>query len=47
VIDYPTHGLWRFYCQVLGMRINEDIDGWMIIGAKPGLWQLAFQRTAE
>ena len=27
--------------------INEDIDGWVVIGAAPGLRQLAFQRVAE
>jgi hypothetical protein len=27
--------------------INEDIDGWVVIGAAPGLRQLAFQRVTE
>ena len=31
--------LARFYCKVLGMRINEDIDGWVVIGSEPGLRQ--------
>jgi Glyoxalase-like domain len=29
------------------MRINEDIDGWVVIGSEPGLRQLAFQRVTE
>ena len=29
------------------MRINEDIDGWVVIGSGPGLRQLAFQRAAH
>ena len=29
------------------MRVNEDIDGWVVIGLEPGLRQLAFQRAAE
>jgi len=29
------------------MRINEDIDGWVVIGSGPGLRQLAFQRAAD
>jgi catechol 2,3-dioxygenase-like lactoylglutathione lyase family enzyme len=47
VIDCPDpRALAEFYCQVLGMSINEDIDGWVVIGAAPGLCQLAFQRVA-
>src|ERR1700691_3926993 len=34
-------------CPVLGMRVNEDIDGWVVIGSAPGLRQLAFQRATE
>jgi catechol 2,3-dioxygenase-like lactoylglutathione lyase family enzyme len=46
VIDRPdARGLMQFYCQVLGMRVNEDMDGWVAIGAEPGLWQLAFDRV--
>jgi hypothetical protein len=37
--------LAKFYCQVLGMRVNEDIDGWLVIGSEPGPRQLAFQRV--
>ncbi len=29
------------------MRINEDIDGWVVIGSQPGLRELAFQRVTE
>lgn len=48
VIDCPNpRALAEFYCQVLGMRINEDIDGWVVIGSGPGLRQLAFQRVTE
>jgi catechol 2,3-dioxygenase-like lactoylglutathione lyase family enzyme len=48
VIDCPDpRALAGFYCQVLGMRVNEDIDGWVVIGSEPGLRQLAFQRAIE
>jgi catechol 2,3-dioxygenase-like lactoylglutathione lyase family enzyme len=48
VIDCPDpRALAKFYCQVLGMQVNEDIDGWVVIGSGPGLRQLAFQRTSE
>jgi len=48
VIDCPDpRALAEFYCQVLGMRINEDIDGWVVIGAEPGRRELAFQRATE
>src|SRR5689334_5434378 len=48
VIDCPDpRALARFYCQVLGMRVNEDIDGWVVIGSEPGLRELAFQRATE
>ncbi len=37
VIDCPDpRVLANFYCQVLGMRVNEDIDGWVVIGSGPG-----------
>ena len=46
VIDCPDpRALAGFYCQVLGMRVNEDIEGWVVIGSAPGLRQLAFQRA--
>ena len=48
VIDCPDpRALAEFYCQVLGMRVNEDIGDWVVIGLTPGLRQLAFQRAAE
>jgi catechol 2,3-dioxygenase-like lactoylglutathione lyase family enzyme len=48
VIDCPDpRALAEFYCRVLGMRINEDIDGWVVIGLDSGLRQLAFQRVTE
>ena len=44
-MDCPDpRALAEFYCQVLGMRINEDMDGWVVIGSGPGLRQLAFRR---
>lgn len=47
-MDCPDpRALAEFYCQVLGMRINEDMDGWVVIGSGPGLRQLAFQRAAD
>jgi Glyoxalase-like domain len=48
VIDCPDpRALAEFYCQVLGMRVNEVIGDWVVIGLGPGLRQLAFQRAAE
>jgi catechol 2,3-dioxygenase-like lactoylglutathione lyase family enzyme len=48
VIDCPDpRALAQFYCQVLGMKVNEDIDGSVVIGAEPGPRQLAFQRVDE
>jgi hypothetical protein len=29
------------------MRVNEDIDDWVVIGLEPGRRQLAFQRVTE
>ena len=29
------------------MRVNEDIDGWVVTGSQPGLRELAFQRVTE
>jgi len=46
VIDCPDPCcLARFYCQVLGMRVDEDIDGRVVICSGPGLRQLAFSRS--
>jgi catechol 2,3-dioxygenase-like lactoylglutathione lyase family enzyme len=48
VIDCPDpRALAEFYCRVLGMKINEDSDGWVVIGLETGLRQLAFQRVTE
>jgi len=34
VTDCPaSRALAGFYCQVLEMRVNEDIDGWVVIGS--------------
>lgn len=48
VIDCPDpRALAQFYCHVLGMGVNEDTGGWVVIGSGPGLRQLAFQRVTE
>lgn len=48
VIDCPDpRALAEFYCQVLGMRVNEDAEGWVVIGLEPGRRQLAFQQVTE
>jgi catechol 2,3-dioxygenase-like lactoylglutathione lyase family enzyme len=48
VIDCPDpQDLAEFYCRVLGMRVSEDIDGWMVTGLEPGRRELAFQRVTE
>jgi catechol 2,3-dioxygenase-like lactoylglutathione lyase family enzyme len=48
VIDCPDpRALAGFYCQVLGMRVNEDSDAWVVIGSAPGRREVAFQRAAE
>lgn len=48
MFDCPDpRALAAFYCQVLGMRINEDSGDWVVIGSSPGLRQLAFQRVSE
>ena len=46
VFDCPDpRALAEFYAEVLGMRINEDHDGWVVIGSVPGARELAFQRS--
>jgi catechol 2,3-dioxygenase-like lactoylglutathione lyase family enzyme len=46
VFDCPDpRTLAAFYATVLGMRINEDNDDWVVIGTEPGARQLAFQRV--
>jgi catechol 2,3-dioxygenase-like lactoylglutathione lyase family enzyme len=48
VIDCPDPGaLAQFYCQLLGMRVNEDLGDWVVIGTELGLRELAFQRVGE
>jgi catechol 2,3-dioxygenase-like lactoylglutathione lyase family enzyme len=48
VFDCPDpRALAGFYAAILGMRINEDSDDWVVIGSEPGLRQLAFQRSAR
>jgi catechol 2,3-dioxygenase-like lactoylglutathione lyase family enzyme len=46
VIDCPDpSALAAFYCAVLGMRVNEDLGDWVVIGTEPGRRELAFQRV--
>jgi catechol 2,3-dioxygenase-like lactoylglutathione lyase family enzyme len=46
VFDCPDpRALAAFYAELLGMRINEDHDGWVVIGSAPGDRELAFQRA--
>ncbi|SEN98021.1 Catechol 2,3-dioxygenase [Actinacidiphila rubida] len=46
VFDCPDpRALAAFYAAVLGMRVNEDSDDWVVIGVEPGARQLAFQRV--
>ncbi|WP_084966000.1 VOC family protein [Thermoactinospora rubra] len=48
VVDCPDpRALAAFYAAILGMRINEDGDDWVVIGSEPGARQLAFQRVAH
>lgn len=46
MFDCPDpRALAAFYAAVLGMRVNEDSDDWVVIGSEPGARQLAFQRV--
>ena len=46
VIDCPDpRALAAFYAELLGMRVNEDSDDWVVIGRAPGARELAFQRA--
>ena len=48
VVDCPDpRALAAFWCQVLGMQVNEDEEtgSWVVIGRRPGLRELAFQRA--
>lgn len=48
VFDCPDpRALAAFYCAVLGMRVNEDAEDWVVIGVEPGQRQLAFQRAEQ
>jgi catechol 2,3-dioxygenase-like lactoylglutathione lyase family enzyme len=48
VIDCPDpRSLASFYAAMLGMRINEDDEDWVVIGIEPGERQLAFQRVEK
>ncbi len=47
VLDCPDpRALAAFYTDVLGMRINEDSNDWVVIGLAPGDRHLAFQRVS-
>jgi len=37
--------LAAFYADVLGMRVTEDSEDWVVIGLEPGDRRLAFQRA--
>jgi catechol 2,3-dioxygenase-like lactoylglutathione lyase family enzyme len=46
VIDCPEpRELAAFYAELLGMRVNEDSEDWVVIGRVPGARELAFQRA--
>ena len=46
VIDCPDpRALAGFYCQVLGMAVNEDIDGWVDALARPRVSPAAAPRA--
>ena len=48
VFDCPDpHALAAFYAAVLGMRVNEDYENFVVIGSAPGMRELAFQRSAR
>jgi catechol 2,3-dioxygenase-like lactoylglutathione lyase family enzyme len=48
VLDCPDpRTLAAFYAELLGMRINEDSENWVVIGTEPGSRQLAFQRCED
>jgi catechol-2,3-dioxygenase len=34
-----------FYAAILGMRINEDSEDWVVIDSEPGERRLAFRRS--
>ncbi|WP_369132847.1 VOC family protein [Modestobacter sp. I12A-02662] len=46
VLDCPDpRALAAFYAGLLGMRVNEDSDDWVVIGRDAGWRELAFQRA--
>ena len=46
VLDCPEpRALAAFYAEILGMRVNQDSEDWVVIGERPGMRQLAFQRA--
>lgn len=48
MLDCPDpRALAGFYAAVLGMRVNEDNEDWVVIGSEPGARQLAFQRVPD
>jgi hypothetical protein len=48
VIDgADPRALAAFNGQLLGMRVNEDDEDWVVIGAEPGMRQVAFQRATQ
>src|SRR4029450_9468605 len=48
VLDGPDpRALAAFYSELLGMRVNEDLGDWVVIGLEPGARQLAFQRASK
>jgi catechol 2,3-dioxygenase-like lactoylglutathione lyase family enzyme len=48
VVDCPDpRSLAAFYAEVLGMRVNEDGDDWVVIGRAEGWRELAFQRAPQ
>ena len=48
VIDCPDpRALAEFYCQLLGMRVNEDIGDWVVIGQDQGFVRRINARSTE
>jgi catechol 2,3-dioxygenase-like lactoylglutathione lyase family enzyme len=48
VLDCPDpRALAAFYAAILGMRVNEDSENWVVIGVEPGARELAFQRATQ
>jgi catechol 2,3-dioxygenase-like lactoylglutathione lyase family enzyme len=46
VLDCPKpRALARFYADLLGLRVIEDSDDWVVLGREPGMRELAFQRA--